>query len=137
MGAVWNAKFVGGNGVCNEDAGEIESPDALPPLPRDAALALFRIVQEALTNIAKHAQASHVRITIAHRAGEVEATVEDDGVGIAMPQVPGRSHGLLNMRERARSVHGEVAISPRDGASGTRVALRIPAPAPASDGQAG
>lgn len=95
----------------------------LPPLPDEVELVVFRVAQEALTNVARHAGASTVELTLAPRADEVELTVADDGVGIP-PGADGT--GLRGMRERAALVGGSVEVRRRDG-GGTRVALRVPA----------
>ena len=88
------------------DAGEIA-----PSHDRDTAL--FRMVQEALTNIARHAEASHVRVTLRSNAGELVLVVSDDGKGIRADQVASHeSLGLIGMRERAGVLGGEVQIQP-------------------------
>lgn len=90
---------------------------------------ILRVVQEALSNVRKHAEAQTARVSIERKGGEILIAVEDDGRGFH-PSVAseGRRHfGLQIMRERAESVGGSVdVISPRQG--GTRVLLRVPAP---------
>ncbi len=79
-----------------------------PPLTTEARTVLFRIVQEALTNVARHAQARHLRVE-AHRVGdELVLTVQDDGRGFGTPPGSGPSLGLVGMRERALMVGGRV-----------------------------
>ncbi len=92
--------------------------------------ALYRIAQEALNNIAKHAQAAHVAIVLERRADQVSLIVEDDGVGFDLQQefgVDDKGLGLIGMRERATLVGGtlEIESQPNDGAT---VVVRIPVP---------
>jgi two-component system, NarL family, nitrate/nitrite sensor histidine kinase NarX len=87
---------------------------------------VFHIVQEALNNVARHAQARQVRLRMARgRGDEVEVVVEDDGAGLPAGPAGGGSHyGLEIMRERARRIGGTLEIGPREG-GGTRVRLRF------------
>jgi two-component system sensor histidine kinase UhpB len=101
------------------------------------ALALFRLVQESLTNIARHAQAQRVDIRIAAlRAGEtsecVEATISDDGRGADLG-VPGRGLGLIGMRERTAAFGGSLVLSSAPGA-GFKVCATLPIAVSSSDG---
>lgn len=106
-----------------------EVSDDLGRLPGAVETALYRIVQEALTNAAKHAAARGVRVVVARRPAAVEAVVEDDGRGfdtVAVARRPaGDNLGLAGMRERAALVGGEVTFESRPG-RGTRVTIRIP-----------
>jgi PAS domain S-box-containing protein len=91
------------------------------------ATAVFRIVQESLVNVGKHAQATQARVRVAREAdGTMVLSVEDDGVGFrqADPRKP-QSLGLVGLRERAHLLKGEVRIASTPGA-GTRVEARIP-----------
>lgn len=90
------------------------------------ATAVFRILQESLTNAAKHARATQVEITIEKDDGAIALTVEDNGRGFdpADPRKPG-SYGLLGVRERAYLLGGEFNIDSKPG-GGTRVEVRIP-----------
>ena len=100
------------------------------PLERDRATALFRILQESLTNIARHAQATEVAIDLAFGAGSVALTVRDNGVGITAVQLADpRAIGLAGMRERALAFGGTLEIASA-GAGGTVVAVRLPTGAP-------
>lgn len=95
-------------------------------LPRQHQLQVIRIVQEALTNVRKHAEARRVRVYGTHGGGELVLTVEDDGRGFQdTDRQPGGHFGLLTMRERAESLGGNVEIHSEPGA-GTRVTLRVP-----------
>ena len=95
-------------------------------LNRDLTTALFRILQETLTNIVRHAQATHVKISIEEDTGFIILTVEDNGKGITEREVSdSKSLGLLGIRERALIFGGEVQISGSKG-RGTRVEVKIP-----------
>ena len=95
------------------------------------ATAVFRIVQESLQNVAKHAGASQASVAIELTGHQILLTVSDDGRGFD-PVEPRRaaSLGLLGLRERAQLLDGSVAITSAQG-SGTQVKVRIPLPAPA------
>jgi len=95
------------------------------PLDPERATAVFRIVQEALTNVARHARASHVEIWARANADHILLTIEDDGRGIRKSDLlDPHSWGIAGMRERAHYFGGELDIS--GTARGTRVALRMP-----------
>ena len=107
-------------------------PCAIRSEPDDIVLdparstALFRIFQETLTNVARHAGASRVDVVLKDFPGKLEMTITDDGKGIGPEQVSdGRSLGLVGMRERVRSVGGKLEITGRPG-RGTTVHVRIP-----------
>ena len=93
-------------------------------LPRDVETALYRIVQEALTNVVKHAEASHVSITLTRKDGSVVAVVEDDGRGFES-QTPAGGLGLLGMRERVSLVGGRFTVEAAAG-SGTTLVAEVP-----------
>ena len=109
---------------------ETRLPDVAPPLAPATALALFRILQEALTNVARHAGAKKVRIALALEGLSALLTVADDGRGIA-PEVLSRrtSLGLMGMRERALAFGGTLELSAEPG-GGTMVAVRVPVGSP-------
>jgi signal transduction histidine kinase len=93
---------------------------------RSRALALFRIVQEALTNVVRHAHAGAVRITMRDRGRMLTVIVRDNGRGITRAQRRGvDSIGLLGMSERARLIGGRVTIAGVQG-RGTTVTVRVP-----------
>jgi len=90
------------------------------------ATAAFRIVQEALTNVARHAKASQVDIQIADLGKEIVVIVQDDGVGMSDPQITKqRRYGLLGMSERAQFLGGHMIIESAPG-KGTRVEASLP-----------
>jgi PAS domain S-box-containing protein len=99
-------------------------------LSREHATAIFRIIQESLTNVAKHAQATHADITIETENHALVVRIEDDGVGFA-PGAPRKPHsfGLFGLRERASLMGGEASIASASG-QGTRIEVRLPYEAP-------
>lgn len=96
-------------------------------LPRAVELAAYRIVQEALTNVAKHARATSCRIVLRRHEANLDISVEDDGRGFDPADVGDlhRGLGLVGMRERAAQLSGRVAFESGNGA-GTRVQVRLP-----------
>jgi signal transduction histidine kinase len=104
----------------------VDMPEEEPRLDPDLAIELFRVLQESLTNVVKHARASEVSVRLAVEGMSLLLVVEDNGVGIA--SAPSRSvgaHGLLGMRYRARSLGGTFEVGPAVP-QGTRVAVRVP-----------
>ncbi|MGH7560525.1 MAG: sensor histidine kinase, partial [Gemmatimonadales bacterium] len=108
----------------------LEVPEPLPALEAETELALFRAAQEALSNVARHAEAARVRVTVARRDAGVRLVVEDDGRGLPEQELsriasgPGRS-GLFGLRERIGTVGGTVELasaSPR----GLRLSITLP-----------
>ncbi|HET8569988.1 MAG TPA: sensor histidine kinase [Candidatus Limnocylindria bacterium] len=96
-------------------------------LPEPVALALYRVAQEALTNVVRHADASQVEMRLDRLGGGVRLVVEDDGVGFAVPEeLNGSTVGLLGMRERIELVGGVFELASRPG-RGTRVAAVVQA----------
>ena len=93
----------------------------------DAGSAVFRIFQEALTNIARHANASKVRILIDAVSDRIRMSIEDDGVGVDLQQLArSRSLGIMGMKERARLIGADLSIESSDE-GGTRVEVVLPA----------
>jgi signal transduction histidine kinase len=105
-----------------EAALEIREP--LGPFTPDLQVVLYRVVQEALTNVARHAAAERVRVRLRAENGQVHLAVEDDGRGVAGEPVP--HLGLLGMRERVTAVGGVLEIGSAPGA-GFRLEATIPA----------
>ena len=100
--------------------------DDLAALSAETSTTLFRIFQEALTNIARHAQATAVRIVLRARSGSYILEVHDNGKGISeMAIADAASAGLVGMQERARMVGGNVVFTPRRG-GGTVVTVKVP-----------
>ena len=98
-----------------------------PRLPEELELALYRIVQEALTNVLKHAAASRVSLVITRAGGEVVAMIEDNGRGFAAEESAALTDGLglLGMQERVVSFGGRLTIESQPG-RGTTVLVRVP-----------
>jgi signal transduction histidine kinase len=93
---------------------------------REISTAAFRIFQEALTNVARHAKAQRIEVRITARDSEFCIDIEDDGVGILPERAKNpTSLGLLGLRERAHRLNGDVFVVPVDP-HGTRVSLRLP-----------
>jgi len=94
-------------------------------LPSDVETALYRVVQESLTNIVKHANAKHISVSLARRESGVAAVIEDDGAGFDQRAVREGGVGLLGMRERLALLDGRLEIESRPGA-GTTVVAEVP-----------
>lgn len=95
-------------------------------LDRNAEIAVYRIVQELLTNVQRHARARSVSVSAAWSENGLLLTVEDDGIGMQLPETP-RTFGILGMRERARGIGGDLALDSAPGA-GMRARLRLNPP---------
>ncbi len=108
-------------------AARFEGPDILGEIPPGAEVALYRVVQEALTNVARHARASSVVVRLAREGGRVHLSVEDDGRGLQGDPIP--HLGLLGIRERIHALSGEVEI-----AGGDETGVRLSASIPVSSG---
>jgi len=102
-------------------------------LPLAVEQALFRMVQEALANVARHSRAQHVTVFLGWEAGQVRLEVRDDGQGFD-PQKVTRGLGLTSIAERARALGGECAVESQPG-HGTRLDVRIPLTRKAEGGQ--
>jgi signal transduction histidine kinase len=101
-----------------------------PRLSAPQATELFRIVQEALTNVVKHSKARHVTVGLSQSNGCLRARIQDDGQGfdarlITQPDADGRGLGLLGMRERANLIDGRLSVESHAGA-GTVVTVEVP-----------
>jgi len=119
-------------GVCKKFSEEEGVPvefrsGLLPPeIPREAASCLYRVVQESLRNVARHASASKVSVWLRMKKNAVALTIADDGSGFDPAEARGRGGlGLVGMAERARLVRGRLSISTRKG-RGTRVLVEVP-----------
>lgn len=111
---------------------EVLAPEAVR-LSRLSDTAVFRIVQEALTNVAKHARARRVSIVMGQRDGYLEVEVRDDGIGLAgSDRNKNNSFGLIGMLERAQYLNGSLSIAGRPG-EGTCLTLRVPLDDPVDD----
>ncbi|AXI81527.1 HAMP domain-containing sensor histidine kinase [Peterkaempfera bronchialis] len=97
-------------------------PD-LPPLPNEAELVLYRVVQESLTNVARHADATGAEVALRRTPAGVALRIRDDGRGLGRSK---EGSGIRGMRERALFVSADFTISTMDG-GGTEVSLHVPA----------
>ncbi|KRF16537.1 hypothetical protein ASG90_09610 [Nocardioides sp. Soil797] len=104
---------------------EARLPDPLPPLSDGAALTVYRIAQEALSNVRKHAGTAQVHLSLAVTDGEIRLDVVDDGRG-ASAHSDGKGLGLIGMRERVTVHGGTLTTGPVTG-GGFAVSARIPA----------
>ena len=96
----------------------------LPALDPDTELAVYRIVQESLTNVARHAGARHAELTLRHPPNHVQVEISDDGRGVAADTIAGA--GIRGMRERAALIGGQLILD-NPPAGGARVTLDLPA----------
>lgn len=107
----------------------LDLPEDLQRLPSEIETALFRIGQEAITNVTRHAQASRVRIRLEVNSRDVSMSIQDDGIGFspgqALAQSERRAWGLLGMQERASLLGGRLTIESQPG-QGTRVSVILP-----------
>jgi len=113
-----------------QDAGvrvEVDWRGSREPLPADIDLSAFRIIQEAVTNVVRHAGTDRCQVVIDQQDGQLSIEVTDSGHG-GTPA--GTGYGITGMRERAALLGGDFSAGPRPG-GGFRVAARLPVPAPA------
>jgi len=109
---------------------EVEAESLLPDLEPDLSVACFRIVQESITNVLRHAKATKIHVVLRQTDQGLDLCIQDDGIGFSMPErlvtAAGRpTLGLLGMQERAQALGGTITIqsSPNQG---TEVRVRIP-----------
>ncbi|MEV0253793.1 histidine kinase [Streptomyces sp. NPDC050732] len=100
------------------------------PLPADVDLSAFRIIQESVTNVVRHAGVTSCTVSVDHHDEEVVIEIEDSGRARAGARPHGSGYGLLGMRERVALLHGEFSAAPRPE-GGFRVSARLPVPATA------
>jgi signal transduction histidine kinase len=110
---------------------ELRVEEECVALGEEAATAVFRIVQESLTNVARHAQASEVRVSLCRVSGQYVLQVRDDGQGFD-PEAARLNLGLVGVRERVLALRGELAVSSAPG-RGTSIEVRFPVGAAAGD----
>jgi signal transduction histidine kinase len=103
----------------------VQVPDNLPVLSDAKAIGLFRILQEALTNVMRHAQAHTVELTLILEGDELCLTVSDDGVGFVAGTGRPTSFGVVGMRERVLIMGGQLSLESEPG-EGTTLSVRVP-----------
>lgn len=109
---------------------DVEVDESLPPPPQSVAIACFRVIQEAVTNIMRHSNATRVSVSLRQHEGDLLLVVRDDGIGFDVQKAldkatQGQSMGLLGMQERIRFLNGSISIK-SDPGRGTEVRVRIP-----------
>ena len=98
-------------------------------IPRETASCLYRVVQESLQNIARHAGAKKASVSLSVKKNAVALTITDDGTGFDLEEAKGRGGlGLIGMEERTRLAKGKLSITARKG-HGTRILVEVPLPA--------
>ena len=105
-------------------------------MPADLEIACYRVVQEALTNVVRHAQARQVRVEFRQQEEEVQLVIRDDGVGFNLEAVQrgaarGASFGVLGMEERVELLGGQIEFTSNPG-QGTGIQVRFPVVFPAN-----
>ena len=112
----------------------VEAQPELGPIDSAQALCLYRITQEALRNVAKHADARHVHVSLSRREGQMQLSIADDGKGFDLAQVrqDGSGLGLRSIDERVRLASGELSIDSRPG-QGTTLSVRLDVETPSAD----
>lgn len=103
----------------------LELPETLAPMDHDIEVALYRSVQEALHNVAKHSQARNFAVRLQSASDKVSLEVEDDGTGLLTRSPHERGFGLTGMRERAVALGGTMTIQSRRG-KGTQIRISLP-----------
>ena len=104
---------------------DLEEEGLIPMTSQAAELTAYRVVQESLTNVVRHAPGARVRVRMSYEPDTIAVVVEDNGAGVMQTKAH-EGHGLVGMRERVGAVGGRVAAGPRRDAPGWRVEANIP-----------
>ncbi|MET0911282.1 MAG: histidine kinase [Ilumatobacteraceae bacterium] len=104
---------------------ELRLGDGILDLPPSVDVAAYRIVQESLANVMRHADASRVEVSVQRSVGQIDIEIADDGLGAAASDDGPPGHGIVGMRERAEMVGGRLEAGPRLG-GGFRVHASLP-----------
>jgi signal transduction histidine kinase len=104
---------------------DLEASSLAERLPREVETAIYRIVQESLTNVVKHARAERVSVLVTRADGRVKAVIEDDGTGFDASETDGGGIGLVGMRERIELLDGTLTVE-SSATSGTTIAVEVP-----------
>ncbi|ATE62202.1 CHASE3 domain-containing protein [Thauera sinica] len=107
---------------------DLDLPEQAPELPADTALALFRIAQEALTNVRRHARATRATLAMRVEPGAIVLRIADDGVGFDPARLGRARHGLAGIAHRVQMLSGRLRVDSAPG-RGTVIEARIPRPA--------
>jgi two-component system sensor histidine kinase UhpB len=103
----------------------VEAAELRERAAAEVETALFRIAQEALTNVARHARAGHVAITLSRSASELVMSIADDGIGLPKAAERRAGFGMVTMRERAQAVGGTFQVESLPDGGGTRLTVRV------------
>jgi len=121
----------------SEQSGTVVHTTLAPvPLEPDAELVVYRLVQEAITNISKYARARQVWVSLAVQDDRVHVVVRDDGIGFDTTVQPKSAHGLLGMRYRVEAEGGTLAVVSAP-TQGTQIRVSLPASGPREPAPAG
>jgi two-component system NarL family sensor kinase len=104
---------------------KFDQVDASRPLPARIEISIYRIVQEALSNVLRHAHAEEVTVQMMVMPGHIELTITDDGCGFDPLQIPAGHYGLIGLNERVKLLGGQVLINSQPD-QGTSLEIRIP-----------
>jgi signal transduction histidine kinase len=102
-----------------------KATDTLDAIDADTALCLYRVAQEALSNVVKHAHARAATVELKQTTGHVTLDITDDGIGFVVPNGGATGLGLRSMEERVRLGHGTIRVDSRPG-HGTSLLVRMP-----------
>jgi signal transduction histidine kinase len=105
---------------------DLEASSLTERLPREVETAIYRIVQESLTNVVKHARAERVSVLVTRADGRIKAVIEDDGTGFDPSEIDGGGIGLVGMRERIELLDGTLTVE-SSATSGTTIAVEVAA----------
>jgi signal transduction histidine kinase len=104
---------------------DLEASAITERLPPEIETAIYRIVQESLTNVVKHARAGRVSVLLTRADGSIKAVIEDDGTGFDPSATDGGGIGLVGMRERIELLDGTLTVE-SSATTGTTVAVEVP-----------
>jgi two-component system sensor histidine kinase UhpB len=103
----------------------LQLPEEIAPLNHEIEVALYRSVQEALSNVARHSQARNFTVRLATGGEKISLEIEDDGVGLPLHEASDKGFGLMGMRERAAALGGSMTAHSRRG-KGTQIRIVLP-----------
>jgi signal transduction histidine kinase len=103
----------------------LELPEDFAAIDHDIEVALYRSVQEALHNVAKHSRATTFTVRLSRSGNKISLQIEDDGVGFSPRTAPERGFGITGLRERAAALGGSVRIHSESG-HGTQIRILLP-----------